>query len=60
MNKGILINFKVGEVMGYDYILRIISKEDFEECLKMKYLKFVKDDKYAFTQKGSDFAWSID
>jgi hypothetical protein len=60
MNRGALISFKVGEEIRYDYILKILSKEDFEECLEKKYFECVKDDKYAFTQNGSDFAWSRD
>lgn len=60
MNKGTVINFKVGEEISYDYILRIISKEDFEECLEKEYFKLVKGDKYVFTKKGFDFAWSRD
>lgn len=60
MNRGNLISFKVGEEIDYDYIMKFLSKDDIQKCLENEYFKHLKDDKYIFTQKGSDFAWSKD
>ena len=59
MDKGQLIAFSVGEKYSIEKLKKFLLDEAaIEEAVRNEYFVKVDEDKYIFTKKGRDFAWS--